>query len=199
MVWVSRHFGSCSECELLYENWQGESGLRSLKQCDQKGAVVQMQSWLNELVSQRASLSRQLIVKFLVPADFCSVKLLEKKRNQSEWKSAVKTWKTGLDFILFYRLFDHIDHLLSQTLFESVETRRAFFFRLLHLVVEFLFRCLAVVVVDLLGLVEHVLLTLPFLCQLLEDLFLLPLHGDDVTITHETSAMWTYKSTTTLP
>lgn len=66
-------------------------------------------------------------------------------------------------------------HLFFKTQFKSVETGRAVFFRLLHLVVEFFFCCLAVVVVDLLGFVEHVFLTLPFLCQLLEDLLLLPL------------------------
>lgn len=72
-------------------------------------------------------------------------------------------------------------------MFESVKTGCAVFLRLLHLVVEFLFRCLAVVIVDLLGLVEHVLLTLPFLGQLQENLLLLPLQSDDVTITLKTS------------
>ncbi len=48
---------------------------------------------------------------------------------------------------------------------------RAIFLDQLRFVVEFLFGHLAVVVVDLLGLGEHLFLTLPFLCQLLLTLF----------------------------
>lgn len=71
--------------------------------------------------------------------------------------------------------FCSVKLLLSQTLLESTETGHAIFLVQLHFVVEFLLGHLAVVVVDLLGLVEHLLLTLPFLRQLLQHLLLLRL------------------------
>lgn len=69
-------------------------------------------------------------------------------------------------------------HLLSQTLFESIKTGHAIFLNQLHFVVEFLLGHLAVIVVDLLGLGEHLLLTLPFLRQLLQHLLLLRLQKE---------------------
>ncbi len=75
-------------------------------------------------------------------------------------------------------------HLLSQMLLESIKMGHAIFLNQLHFVVEFLLGHLAVVVVDILGLGEHLLLTLPFLRQLLQHLLLLRLQkkvqkGDD--------------------